>query len=58
MTEHQDESLFNRMQLPSRPDELDPLLVMSVALEMDLDLLIIERNLFSMLDLLSDIGGL
>ena len=58
MTEFNDASLFDSVQLPPRPDELNPWLVTSVALEMDLSLRIIERNNFSMLDLLSDIGGL
>ena len=58
VTELQDSTLFDSVQLPSRPDETDPWLVASVALEMDMNLRIIERNIFGVLDFLSDIGGL
>ena len=37
---------------------MQPLTVMSIAIEMDLDQKVIERSNFTILDLLSDIGGL
>ena len=46
------------MQLAWRPYEDEQAFVMAVTLEMDLDLLIVSRNLFTILDVLSNIGGL
>ena len=43
MTGQSDVSLFDKRQLPSRPDEKNEKSAMSIAIEMDLNLRIIER---------------
>ena len=58
VTELQNSSLFDLVELVWRPYEAEPAFVMAVTLEMDLDLLIVSRNLFTILDFLSNIGGL
>ena len=52
------ESLFDLKQQPARSYEKDRHTVMSINVEMSLDKLDIERENYSILDVLSDAGGI
>ena len=56
-TELDNSEVFNLKIQSKRPLETWPELVMSISIEMDLDLIEVQRNLYTILDLLSDIGG-
>ena len=58
MTVLSDSSVFEFKRLTNRPSEFNPQLIGSLDFEMDLDLLFLERNNYTMLDMLSDIGGI
>lgn len=58
LTEWEDEALFRLENLPSRPYEKDYDAMMDITVEMDLDLNILARENYTVLDLLSDIGGI
>lgn len=58
LTEQQDSSLFNYKRNGFRPNEVDPDTIFSVNFSMENSLVLVERNLFTILDLLAEIGGL
>ena len=57
VTAIEDESLFLFQKLANRPYEIDPYVQQSITVEMSLDRRVVERSGYTMLDLLSDIGG-
>ena len=57
LTAVEDDSLFFVEKLENRPYEEDPHVQMEITVEMSLDSRVIERTGYTMLDLLSDIGG-
>ena len=56
-TEMEDNSLFDLVFAASRPREYDEDFVMGITIEMSPDLKVISRQTYSILDLLSDFGG-
>ena len=52
------DDLFHFTQIQPRPYERDDNVWVSVTVEMDLNLMTYERQLYTMFDLLSDFGGL
>lgn len=58
LTELDDDSLFRLKPLPLRPYEKDFDVQMDITIEMDLTLNILARSGYTVLDLLSDIGGM
>ena len=57
LTAVEDDSLFIVEKLANRPYEVDPYVQMDLTVEMSLDSRVVERTGYTMLDLLSDIGG-
>ena len=57
ITELEDSSVFTLKALPPRAWEWDPTYVTGVRIEMDLNLLVIQRTGYNILDFLSDVGG-
>ena len=58
LTELEDPQLFTLEPLPSRSYEKDNDTWFDLTIEMNLDLEIIQRNGYTILDLLSDVGGI
>ena len=56
-TEVDNSDVFKLKIQPNRPLEFYPETVLSFSFEMDSDLLVVQRNIYTMLDLLSDTGG-
>ena len=50
--------LFRTQRIPSRSYEWDDSVITEVKYEMNYDVLSIYRNVYSILDVLSDVGGL
>ena len=57
LTEEEVSSVFKLESQVSRPMELFDSLIMSLSFEMNLDQVVIERNIYTMLDKIADIGG-
>ena len=58
MTALEDYSIFKLDNLPNLPYEKDKFVQMDVTIEMNLDLGLIYRSGYNILDVLSDIGGM
>ncbi len=58
VTERTDSSSFSLVKGPTRPHEFFDRDVMAIGIDMDLNLDVIERNHYTILDMLSDVGGL
>ena len=58
MTLYKDESIFTVERIPQMPAEANDYIQMEVSFEMNLDLVTIKRTYYSLLDVLSDVGGL
>ena len=58
LTMLQDQSVFSVGKVYNRPYEKDPDLMTSIVIETNLDQLFIQREGYTILDLLSDVGGL
>ena len=58
LTEITDSSVFSLEPIPVRPYEKDRDVVMELSIERNLDLLVIAREGYTLLDFLSDLGGL
>ena len=58
ITELEDSGMFNLKQAPSKPFEFNEIDMQAVSFQINLDMTIIDREIISVLDVLSDIGGL
>lgn len=58
LTETQDDSIFKLNKLPDRPYELDYHAQFDLTIEMHLDTIEYKRKWYSLLDFVSDIGGI
>ena len=58
LTELQEIKVFSLEQMLARPNELKPDMIFSISMEVNPDLAVISRNNYTVLDLLSDVGGL
>ena len=58
VTELQDSTLFRPRQTQWRAFEKDKAFINAITFEMDFDLQVVERDIFTILDLLADLGGL
>ena len=58
MTELEDSSVFYFEPMSTRPYEKDNIVQMEINIEMNLDLTVISREGYTILDFLSDIGGM
>jgi len=58
ITEHSDETAFKLVRGPSRPFEFYEEDVMAIGIDMDLARTVVERTNYTILDVLSDVGGL
>ena len=58
ITAFEDSSLFKIEFMQSRSYELDDFTLMSFILEVNLDQLVISRSNYTILDFLSDVGGI
>ena len=54
----EDESVFELEELPTRPWGFDNVTLSNISIEMNLDLKYINREGYTALDLISDIGGI
>ena len=58
LTQFDDDAIFKLEQIPQIPAESNNYVQMEVSIEMNLDLATIKRSYYSLLDCLSDVGGL
>lgn len=58
ITELMDSSIFSLEAMPVRPYEKDRNVVMEISIERNLDLRVIAREGYTILDFLSDLGGM
>ena len=58
LTELSDNSIFKFEQKPMKPYEKDEIVQMDITIEMNLNQLVIARDIYTFLDFLSDIGGI
>ena len=58
ITELEDGSVFSFDQMPLRPYEKDLDVVIEVSVELNLDQVVIAREGYTILDYISDIGGM
>ena len=58
MTEFNDDAIFRLERIPQIPAEANDYVQMEISIELNLDLATINRSYYSLLDCLSDIGGL
>ena len=58
ITELEDSSIFSLEPIPVRPFEKDRDVVMELSIERNLDLRVIAREGYTVLDFLSDLGGM
>ncbi len=58
VTERTDSSSFSLVKGPTRPHEFFDRDVMAIGIDMDLNLDVIERNHYTILDMLSDVASL
>ena len=58
LTQYMDNSLFRLDLMPVRPWEYDKVSQFVFSVELNFDLIIVERKIYSTLDFLSDVGGI
>ena len=58
LTVLEDESLFNIEEMSNKPWEVDEFTAMTLSFEVNMDQIVITRSNYTVLDLLSDIGGI
>ena len=58
ITELMDSSIFSLEPMPVRPYEKDRDVIMELSIERNLDLRVIAREGYTILDFLSDLGGM
>ena len=58
LTQYMDNSLFRLDLMPVRPWEYDKVSQFVFSVELNFDLIIVERKIYSTLDFMSDVGGI
>ena len=58
LTQFDDDAIFRLDQIPQIPAEANNYVQMEIGIEMNLDLATVKRSYYSLLDCLSDVGGL
>ena len=58
ITKIYDDSIFELKALPKRAYEKDTVVLMDITIELDLDRKLIKRMCYSLLELMSDVGGM
>ena len=58
LTELENDKVFGLQELPLRPAEWDENVIINVQFEVSLDLMIVIRDGYTVIDILSDLGGI
>ena len=58
LTELENDRVFGLQELPLRPAEWDENVIINIQFEVSLDLMIVIRDGYTVIDILSDLGGI